>query len=275
MQETPEEPRWDAAACERADMLKTFNPESLGDAEERRRLQDRLMHVSRLATVGEMAAGIAHELNQPLAAVANYAQACERLLALPDPDLEEIREALREVAAQAVRAGDIIHKLRALARGQESPREVTDVEALLSELRDLIESDARHHQTDCRIELGRGLPPFEVDRAQIQQVILSLVRNALEALADTPIGSRQLLIRTALAASGDIEITICDSGPGVSPRIAERLFEPFCTTKATGTGLGLASSRSIARAHGGRLDHRPNVPAGACFVLSIPRAHSS
>ena len=250
-------------------MLNSLNT-ALNNAEERRRLQDRLMHVSRLAAVGEMAAGIAHELNQPLAAVANYAQACERLLAMPDCDLEEIRGALREITAQAVRAGDIIHRLRSLARGQEARRETTDVSALLGELAELIEADASHHQTECRMELAQGLPPVEVDRAQIQQVVLSLARNALEALADTPAGSRTLLVKTTLGRSGDVEIAICDSGPGVSEHIAERLFDPFCTTKPSGTGLGLASSRTIARSHGGTLEYRPITPSGACFVLSLP-----
>jgi two-component system sensor kinase FixL len=254
------------------EMLKSFDASSFTNAEGRRRLQDRLMNVSRMAAIGEMASGIAHELNQPLAAVANYAQACERLLGLPEPDLAEIREALREITSQAVRAGDIIHKLRSLARVQEPRREVIEVGALIGELAELIEADARHHQTRCRFEVAADLPPVEVDRAQIQQVVLSLVRNALEALAETPLDSRELTIRAARPPSGDIEISVCDSGPGVSPRIAERLFDPFCTTKAAGTGLGLASSRTIARAHGGALDYRPIQPSGSCFVLTLPPA---
>ncbi len=253
-------------------MLKSFDTTALSNSEERHRLQDRLMNVSRMAAIGEMAAGIAHELNQPLAAVANYAQACERLLGQPEPDLAEIRDALREITSQAVRAGDIIHRLRSLARVPEARREVTDVGVLLGELAELIEADARQHQTRCRVELAGGLPRVEVDRAQIQQVVLSLVRNALEALTESPLDSRELMILSALNPAGNIEILVCDSGPGVSPRIAERLFDPFCTSKAAGTGLGLASSRTIARTHGGALDYRPNRPAGACFVLTLPPA---
>jgi two-component system sensor kinase FixL len=238
--------------------------------EANRRLQERLMHVSRLAAVGEMASGVAHELNQPLAAVANYAQACERLLGLPDPDLEEVRDALRQITAQAVRAGDIISRLRGLTRARESLGELTDVNSLLLELADLIESDARLHEATCRFELGKGLAPIALDRAQIQQVIFTLVRNALEALDDRPPGSREVVVSTARAPDGDVLIEVRDNGPGISAQILERLFDPFCTTKPAGTGLGLASSRTIARSHGGTLEHRPNTPAGACFVLRLP-----
>ena len=238
--------------------------------DENRRLQDRLMHVSRLAAIGEMAAGIAHELNQPLAAVANYAQACERLLGLPNADLEEVRDALRQITAQAVRAGDIISRLRGLTRARESLGEPTDANALIRELIDLIESDARHHQARCCIKLTDGLPPLVLDRAQIQQVVLALVRNALEALAEMPEGLREVAVGTARAEDGDILISVTDNGPGISPLIGQRLFDPFCTTKSAGTGLGLASSRTIARAHGGTLEYRANSPSGASFVLRLP-----
>ena len=234
------------------------------------RLQDRLLHVSRLAAVGEMAAGIAHELNQPLAAVANYAQACERLLGLPNPDLEEVRDALRQIAAQAVRAGDIINRLRGLTRSRETRGEPTDVNALIREVSDLIDSDARHHHSRCSITLTDGLPSLVLERAQIQQVVLALVRNALEALAEVAPEKREVRVSTARSEDGDIEIVVCDNGPGISPEIVQRLFDPFCTTKPAGTGLGLASRRTIARAHGGTLEHRPNQSSGACFVLRLP-----
>ena len=235
-----------------------------------RRLQERLMHVSRLAAVGEMAAGVAHELNQPLAAVANYAQACERLLGMPDADLEEVRDALRQITAQAVRAGDIISRLRGLTRARESLGELTDINALILELADLIESDARLHESACHFELAEGLAPLTLDRAQIQQVVFTLVRNAFEALDERPLGAREVVVATARAADGDVLIEVRDNGPGISAEIAQRLFDPFCTTKTAGTGLGLASSRTIARAHGGTLEHRPNTPDGACFLLRLP-----
>lgn len=234
------------------------------------RLQDRLTRVSRLAILGEMAAGVAHELNQPLAAIANYAQACDRLLAAPGTDVNEVREALRQITGQAVRAGEIIRRLRSLARPQDSP-EALDVNTLLRELRDLIECDARAHEVALRWDLAAQLPAVRADRAQIQQVVLNLVRNAVEAIEQAGAQTRCLTVRTR-HPPGEVEIEVADSGPGVHPDVRASLFHPFCTTKAAGTGLGLAISASIARAHRGTLAYHPNDPQGACFVLRLPAA---
>jgi two-component system, LuxR family, sensor kinase FixL len=238
--------------------------------EDTHRLQERLTHVSRLATVGEMSAGIAHELNQPLTAVANYAQACDRLLGMPDPDIEEIREALKQITTQAVRAGDIIRRLRALARNDVMKREPTDINVLIGELMELIQLDAKTHDVHYRTDLAVRLPQVEVDRAQVQQVVLNLVRNAIEALAESTTTPRQITVRTQELADRSVEITVCDNGPGVSQTIAPRLFDPFCTSKTHGTGLGLAISRTIIKSHQGSLDYRPNTPRGACFTVRLP-----
>jgi two-component system, LuxR family, sensor kinase FixL len=243
--------------------------------EQGRRLQERLWHVSRLATVGEMASGIAHELNQPLAAIANYAQACDRLLARPSENLEDVREALREITGQAVRAGDIIRHLRSLTRHHDGPRERTDVNALINELTDLVEADARHQGVRYSLKLGGDLPPVELRPTQIQQVILNLVRNAVEALAESPGGPRDLIVRTAKADDRHVEVSVCDNGPGIAPSVAQRLFEPFCTSKPAGTGLGLAISRTIVGQHGGTLGYRANTPRGACFTLRLPAEHET
>ncbi len=237
--------------------------------EQARRLQERLWHVSRLATVGEMASGIAHELNQPLAAIANYAHACDRLLGRPDADLEEVRGALKEIAAQAVRAGDIIRRLRTLAHPHVDQREPTEINVLITELTALMRSDAQAHDVQYRLELSEGLPRLEVHRTQIQHVLLNLVRNAIESLAGTP-EPRDIVVRTSRTCDGEVEVSVCDSGPGVSSSVAPRLFDPFCTSKPAGAGLGLAISRSIIAEHGGTLDYRPNVPVGACFALRLP-----
>jgi two-component system sensor kinase FixL len=236
------------------------------------RLQDRLLHVSRLATVGEMSSGIAHELNQPLCAMANYAQACDRLLALPDPDIGEVRNSLQAIASEALRAGEIIQRLRSLARPHLARREVTDINPLITELTDLIQSDAKHHRVHYRFDGGINLPQVQVDRPQIQQLVLNLVRNSIEALADQPRESPEVVVRTARSLTGDVEVDVSDKGPGVPATIAPHLFAPFCTSKAAGTGLGLAMSRTIAHANSGTLNYRPNQPSGACFTLTLPAA---
>jgi two-component system sensor kinase FixL len=252
--------------------LETLPPSSLPELQELLRLQDRLVHVSRLATLGEMSSGIAHELNQPLCAMANYAQACDRLLAMPDPDIPEIRDALQEIASQAMRAGEAIQRLRNLARPREARPELTDINSLIMELTDLIQSDAKHNQVRYRFEAGLALPRVLVDRSQIQQLVLNLVRNSIEALAEQPQDSREVVVSSTRKAHGDVEISVTDCGPGVPLAVLPHLFTPFCTSKATGTGLGLAMSRTIANANGGQLDYRANLPSGACFTLTLPAA---
>ncbi|HUI61059.1 MAG TPA: PAS domain S-box protein [Steroidobacteraceae bacterium] len=233
-------------------------------------LQDRLMHVSRLATIGEMASGIAHEINQPLAAMATYAQACDRLLDAPDPDIGEVQAALKQISDQAVRAGDIIRRMRALARTGEMRRSPTDLNSVIDELTDLIGSDARAHGVQYRLELAPDLPEVIADRTQIQHVVLNLVRNALEALVIAPPQAAQLLISTRRTADGDAEIAVQDNGSGVDPRVRERIFEPFCSTKPTGTGLGLPISRNIVNMHGGTLELQPLASQGARFLVRLP-----
>jgi two-component system sensor kinase FixL len=238
--------------------------------EEARRAGDRLMHVSRMATMGEMAAGIAHELNQPLAAIANYAHASSRFLNCPEPDLEEVREAVREIAAEALRAGAIIKRLRQLVRGGDDTREHTSVNELLEELRLLTVADARVHDTRLRFEPDDDVPAVFVHRTQITQALLNLIRNALESLGAEPPAQREIVVRTRRTATGDCEILVCDNGPGVAQEIIDRMFDPFRTTKKTGTGLGLPMSRTIAEAHGGHIRHEPITPQGACFILGLP-----
>ncbi|HUN25776.1 MAG TPA: ATP-binding protein [Steroidobacteraceae bacterium] len=233
-------------------------------------LQGRMLHVSRLATIGEMAAGIAHELNQPLTAIANYAQACERLLGRPDSDLQEMRQALREIASQAVRAGEIIHRLRSLARNVPVERLPTDVNSVVTEILGLMQADARVHRARLILELGEDLAAVAVDRVQMQHVLLNLVRNSLEALSATDPASRTVTLRTSATEAGQIEIAVCDNGPGLSREALERLFDPFFSTKQNGTGLGLPISNTVVRAHGGTLGHHPNRPCGACFYIRLP-----
>jgi two-component system sensor kinase FixL len=244
--------------------------DALRAAEEAREARERMMHVSRLATMGEMATGIAHELNQPLAAIATYAQAAKRLLAAPQQPTADISDALEQIAAQALRAGEIIRRLRALVRNRATQREPTHLNTLIEELGTLTRADARLHDIRVRLELAPDLPLLELDPIQIQQVLLNLVRNAEQALEAVPPGEREIVISTRLRANREVEARVRDSGPGVAPGIRENLFQPFATTKVAGTGLGLAISRSIIEAHNGKLEYAPESPRGASFYFCLP-----
>jgi two-component system, LuxR family, sensor kinase FixL len=233
-------------------------------------LHGRLLNVSRMATIGEMAAGVAHELNQPLTAIANYAHACERLLTRPGTDPAELREALRQITVQTTRAADIIRRLRSLARGQRAEHSPVSVNTLVEELRELLRTDAVTHGVELSLDLAPRLPDVLADAGQIQQVILNFVRNSLEALAAQPPGSPQVAISTSATADQEVELSVCDNGPGLTPELLKRIFDPFFSTKENGTGLGLAISSTIARAHGGSVGYRPNQPAGACFYIVLP-----
>ncbi len=239
---------------------------------EARESRERMMHVSRLATMGEMASGISHELNQPLAAIANYAQAATRLLTAPTPDMAEVSDVLQQIAAQALRAGEIIRRLRNLVRNRETHRELTHINEVVEELGPLSRADARASDVRIVSELAAQLPRVSVDRIQIQQVLLNLFRNASDALAAAPAGQREIVIRTERSAMGDILVTVADTGAGFPDQRLPRLFMPVATTNRDGTGLGLAISRTIVEAHQGRLDYQPNRPRGATFTLMLPAA---
>jgi len=261
------------AACGRSLASATRSEErrsSNRQAEKGMLLSGRMMQVSRLATIGEMTSGVAHELNQPLAAIANYAQASVRLLSSPTPDIADVREALEEIAAQAVRAGDIIRRMRNLVRAEEVERVPTDSSALVEEMLDLLQADARAHDTGLKLSLARDLPNILVDRVQIQHVLLNLVRNAMEALGAVPPNQREIIVGTRAVPDDNVEIYVADSGLGIDPTVQKHLFEPFFTTKPAGTGLGLAIGNTIVRAHEGTFGYRPNTPSGACFFLRIP-----
>ena len=233
--------------------------------------QDRLMRVARMATMGEMAAGIAHELNQPLTAITTYARACEHYVDMPEPDLTELREAVREIGAEGRRAAGIITRLRQLVRNDEHVEHVpTDLNALIEELKILLLADARLHDTRLSVTLSPDLPWVNANPVQLQQLVLNLARNAFEALTEIPAGDRELDLTTVRNIVGEVEIRIRDNGPGISPAIADRLFDTFSTTRKSGTGLGLAISRTIVHAHGGTIEPLPVLPRGASFHIRLP-----
>lgn len=257
---------------ENAAPAETAGDGTLGAAtHEPATLHGRLLNVSRMATIGEMAAGVAHELNQPLTAIANYAQACDRLLARPITDPSDLREALRQITAQTARAADIIRRLRTLARSHQSERAPARINALVNELHELVQTDAHVHGVRLSLDLAANLPEVVVDSGQIQQVILNFVRNSLDAFALRPLERPQIVIRTSLTPDQEVEVAVIDNGPGLSPEAMPRLFDPFFSTKENGTGLGLAISNTIARTHGGSVGYRPNPPTGACFYIVLPR----
>ena len=239
---------------------------------EARKQRERLAHVARLGTLGEMAAGIAHELNQPLAAIANYTQACQRLMASGDMDAEELGQVLGRVTAQARRAGDVIHRLRAFVRRHTPDRRNRDANELIREILPLVEMDCRSHEVELTLEFQPDLPKVQVDGIQLQQVLLNLTRNAVEAMNVCERGARSLLIRTRALNEDEVELAVEDAGPGVADSMLEQLFEPFFTTKPEGMGLGLSLSRSIIEAHGGTLRYDSHPERGSTFRITLPTA---
>lgn len=242
-------------------------------ADEAREMQARLTHFGRISTMGEMAAGIAHEINQPLTAIATYAQGCQRMLANPGAvDADDLAIGLKQIEAQALRAGEVIRRLRSFVKNKEVRREPVHPNQLLDDLLMLAQTDTRHHNVRIRIDSGENLPQVQADPVQMQQVILNLVRNSIDAMLDMPQERREIVLRTRIDEQGDVEFMVADRGPGLNESAKQKLFDPFFTTKSGGTGLGLAISMSIVRAHGGKVWYRPNAGGGACFYFSLPSA---
>jgi two-component system sensor kinase FixL len=230
--------------------------------------QAELARVSRLSVAGEMASALAHELNQPLTAIMAYARGCMHLLADPTSDRELTREAFEEVIRQTDRAGTIINRLREFLRQGTSHRSTVPVVELIEEALELARAEATQNGVEIRAHLAPDLPSVLVDRVQIEQVIINLVRNAVEAMVGADTRVREILIEARPAPEG-VELVISDTGPGISGEVAARLFEPFITTKPRGMGLGLPISRSIAEAHGGHLQ-LADGSTGAAFSLMLP-----
>lgn len=232
-------------------------------------LQAELVHVSRLMAVGEMASMLAHELNQPLSAVANLLTGSRRLLERGRPEDEpKVREALQKAAQQALRAGDIIHRMRSFVSRGDGERSVENLSKVVEEAAALGLVGVREHQVDVRFELDAEANTVFVDRVQIQQVLLNLIRNAVEAMHEAPV--RRLVISTHRRDDGFALVRVADSGSGLAPEIREKLFQPFMTTKAQGMGVGLSISRSIVDAHGGRIWAEANEGGGTVFLFTLP-----
>jgi two-component system sensor kinase FixL len=237
--------------------------------------REEMMHASRLTTMGEMAAAMAHELNQPLSAIGAYTAACSRLLDDFDENRADITGALEEIGNQAYRAGDIISRMRRFTKSHELSRADVDIESMIAEIRPLAELDARANNISLELRIPEGIPTIHADAVQVQQVVLNLLRNGVDAMADNPPEHRLLVLDVESIPPGEVRVSIIDQGPGVSDEAARELFNPFFTTKETGMGMGLAISRSIVKAHGGQLDYRNNPERGATFFFALPTVQDS
>jgi PAS domain S-box-containing protein len=244
--------------------------QELRESERRyREAQMELAHVNRVTTMGQLTASIAHEVNQPIAAAVTSADAGLRWLAAKPPDLEEVRDALDRVILAGNRAGDVIGRIRALIRKVPERKAPLDMNETILETIALTRSEMERHFILLRTELGNGLPRIWGDRVQLQQVILNLIMNAIEAMSEISEESRELRIGTSMDALGSVTIAVLDSGPGLKPESLAHLFDPFYTTKPAGMGMGLSICRSITEAHGGRLWATPNTPRGAIFQFTL------
>lgn len=249
------------------------------DVTDRRRAEEQsrqhlqqLAHVSRVSSMGEMASAIAHEINQPLTAISNYAAACVRMLADGRVSRDEALDMMRRIASEAQRAGEIVRKLRGFVRGDEGQLAAVEVDFLVAEVLRLATPEARQNGVELSwAPHAPGLPRVLADSIQVQQVILNLVRNAVESIAAGDAEPRRVTLSAAATGDGMVRIDVRDTGPGIPEGELEKVFEPFYTTKADGIGIGLALSRSIAEAHGGRL-WATSSPEGATFHLSLPTA---
>jgi len=236
-------------------------------------LQSELVHISRLTAMGEMASALAHELNQPLSAIANYLKGSRRLIgARTDPESARLREALDKAAEQALRAGQIIRRLRDFVARGETDMAVESLTKLVEEASALALVGAKQHGVRVRFNLSPSADRVFADKVQVQQVLLNLMRNAIEAMAEAGSPRRELVVATSAIDDGMVETIVSDTGPGIAPQIAAQLFQPFVTTKRQGMGVGLSISRTIIEAHGGDLRLQPNPGGGAMFAFTLPGA---
>jgi PAS domain S-box-containing protein len=234
------------------------------------RTQAELAHVTRVTTLGELAASIAHEINQPLAAIVADTTASLNWLARDPPDLDSVREALAAVVKDGHRAADVVERIRELARKTDPRRAVVHVNDVIRDVVPLVRTELLSHGVSLRTELAAGLASVMGDRVQLQQVVLNLVMNGIEAMSSLEDRLRELLVQSSPAAGDQVLVTVRDSGVGIDPSSVDELFNAFFTTKAGGMGMGLSIARSIVEAHGGRLWAMANTDYGATFHVALP-----
>ena len=237
-----------------------------------RSIEARLAHVGRFNLMGEMAAGIAHEINQPLSAIATYAQAARRMLEREQSAPKGLIDVCRKIDEQALRAGRVIENLRRFIRKQDVRTEAVDVNATVRDMMNLVNADAHADGIGVTAAYADGLPAVCCNPTQLQQVVLNLTRNAVDAMRGTAKKDRGIAISTEHGADGGVRISVTDHGPGVAAQLGDNIFHPFVTTKREGLGVGLAISRSIIQSCDGSLVYRDNPTGGAVFVIELPAA---
>jgi signal transduction histidine kinase len=245
----------------------------LFEAEKQRTLA--LAHANRVSMMGHLAASIAHEVNQPIAAVVTNAHAAVRWLSAQPPDPDEVRQALGDIIKDGNRANDVIGRIRALVQKVPPRHDPLDINRAIVDATTLIRSELLRHRVALQIQLAQDLPGVQGDRIQLQQVLLNLIINAVEAMSAVNEGPRELLISSASNGGDSVLVAVRDSGPGLPPESFDRLFQAFHTTKADGMGMGLSICRSIVEAHGGRVWATANAPRGAIFQFTLPARRES
>jgi two-component system sensor kinase FixL len=237
---------------------------------ELQRNRDELAHMTRVSTLGELAASLAHELNQPLTGILSNAQAAQRFLALNPADLDEVKEILKDIVHDDNRASEVIQKLRALYKKETLTFAPLDLPGVVNDVVQLMHSDAVLHNVRIALETDAALPPARGDRVQLQQVVLNLLRNAIDAMKDCPIDDRTVWIYAQHQDTAFQRVAVRDRGAGLTAESLDKIFQPFYTTKRDGLGMGLSISRSIIDAHGGRLWAENNPDRGMTFYFTVP-----
>ncbi len=247
----------------RAEQSRTRAEEAL------RQAQTDLAHANRVTAMGELTASLAHEVNQPIAAAVTDANTCLRWLTRDEPDLEEARQAASRVVKDAARASDIVFRTRSLFKKDTPQRELVDVNDVIREMIILLRSEATRHSISVQAELSEGLPKLMADRVQLQQVLMNLMINSIQAMKHVS-WPRLLAVKSQWAEDEQLMVSVSDTGVGLPAQQADQIFDAFFTTKSDGTGMGLRISRSIVESHGGRLWASDNSPHGASFHLTLP-----
>ena len=240
------------------------------------KLQSDLAHMNRVATAGELTASIAHEIRQPLAAIVTHGGAGLNWLKNKIPDLDEVRLALQKIVSEGHRADAVINNIRAMFRNESTPRMLVDVNELVQQVLTLVTHKIGSNNIALETDFAKNpIPYVQADPVQLQQVVLNLIMNAVEAMGSSAGRARVLRLRTEIDPADNVLITIADTGPGIDPKVVDKIFQPFFTTKPSGMGMGLSICKSIIEAHEGRLTATPGEPCGTVFQIYLPNADAN